>query len=121
MFKRNACLTLAVAAISLGAAIAPASASSLMNVISTGTTSISGHIVSQQSSWDSYAGAQVVLTATGSLTAGSGSFSDLTGNLGLNEQETMFKGGDKSYQQINGHINSVQNTFSTGITTSFGN
>jgi len=122
MFKRNACLSLAVAAIALGAAVAPASASSLMNVVSTGTTSVSGHIKSQQSSWDSYAGAQVVLTATGSVSGSTlGSLASEGGNLGLNYQETMFKGGDKSFQEIDGHITSVQTTLSTGITSSFGN
>jgi hypothetical protein len=127
----------AASAMLLGLAI-PASAAGLTNVISSGTTSVSGTIDSKTTSWDEYAGAQITVSETSSSSKALGA--DLSGinpnnalagnaNLyGTGSQDfaaqaniTFFKGGDTSSTHINGAFNQVQTTFSTGVQTSFGN
>jgi hypothetical protein len=127
----------AASAMLLGLAI-PASAAGLMNVTTSGTTSLSGTINSHTTSWDEYAGAQITVSETSSKAGAIGAdltglapSSGLGGNLNLYAQKsenfaaqaniTFFKGGDTSDTTVNGHINQVQTTFSTGVTTSFGN
>jgi hypothetical protein len=134
---KKALCAFASSAMLLGLAV-PASAAGLQNVISSSTSSISGNINSNTTSWDQYAGAQVTLSesssANGSL---GGNLSGLTpnnalaGNLNLYGQQTQnfsaqanvtfFKGGDTSNTTVNGRINQVQTSFSTGVQTSFGN
>lgn len=134
----KALCAVAASAIVLGVAAVPASAAGLMNVTNSGTTSISGTIDSHTTSWDSYAGAQITLSETSSKAGAIGA--DLTGlnpdsalggNLNLYAQKsqnfaaqaniTFFKGGDTSDTHLVGQINQIQTTFSTGVTTSFGN
>lgn len=134
---KKALCAFASSAMLLGLTV-PASAAGLQNVISSSTSSVSGNINSNTTSWDQYAGAQVTISesssANGSL---GGNLSGLTpnnalaGNLNLYGQQTQdfsaqanvtyFKGGDTSNTTINGRINQVQTSFSTGVQTSFGN
>ncbi|HEY5341639.1 MAG TPA: hypothetical protein VIK27_11475 [Candidatus Aquilonibacter sp.] len=132
------CLCAAAASAMLLGLSVPASAAGLMNVISSSSSSVTGNISSHTTSWDQYAGAQLTISETsssnGSLGAnlsGLAPNNALGGNLNLYGQQTQnfgaqgnvtfFKGGDTSDTTINGHINQVQTTFSTGIQTSFGN
>ena len=127
----------AASAMVLGLTI-PASAAGLMNVISSSSSSVTGNISSTTTSWDKYAGAQLTVSETSSTNGSLGANlsglqpnSALGGNLNLYGQKsqdfgaqanvTFFKGGDTSNTTINGHINQVQTTFSTGVQTSFGN
>jgi hypothetical protein len=127
----------AASAMILGLAI-PASAAGLMNVTTSGTTSLSGTICSHTTSWDEYAGAQLTVSETsseagaiGANLTGVDAKNALGGNLNLYGQKsqnfaaqanlTFFKGGDTSDVTIHGHINQMQTTFSTGVQTSFGN
>jgi len=127
----------AASALLLGLSL-PASAAGLMNVIQSNSTSITGHINSTSSSWDSYDGAQVTISESSSTNGSLGGdvtgltpSNALTGNLNLYGQQTQdfsaqanvtfFKGGDYSKSTINGQINQVQTSFSTGVQTSFGN
>jgi hypothetical protein len=125
----------AASAILIGLAV-PASAAGLMNVTTSGTTSISGNINSTTTSWDEYAGAQLTVSETSSVAGAVGAnltglnpSNALGGNLNLYGQKsqnfsaqaniTFFKGGDTSNTNINGQINQIQTTFSTGVQTSF--
>ena len=116
----------------------PAGAAGLQNVISSSSSSVTGSITSHTTSWDQYAGAQLTVSETSSANGSLGANltglqpnSALGGNLNLYGQHsqdfaaqanvTFFKGGDTSNTVINGHINQVQTTFSTGVQTSFGN
>jgi hypothetical protein len=129
--------TAAASAMVLGLSL-PAGAAGLMNVISSSSSSVSGSISSHTTSWDQYAGAQLTISETSSTNGSLGANltglqpnNALGGNLNLYGQQTQsfgaqgnvtfFKGGDTSDTTINGHINQVQTTFSTGIQTSFGN
>ena len=56
----------AVAASAMLVAPMAANAATLMNTVSSSTTSISGHICSESTSWDQYAGAQITVSETSS-------------------------------------------------------
>jgi hypothetical protein len=127
----------AASALVLGLAI-PASAAGLTNVISSSTTQVTGAYVSNSSSWDRYAGAQITVSETsaqngelGANLTGLGANNAAGGNLNLYGQKsqnfsaeaniTFFTGGDHSDSHVNGQINQTQTSFSTGVQTTFGN
>jgi hypothetical protein len=125
----------AASAMLIGLAV-PASASGLMNVTTSGTTSIYGTIDSTTTSWDKYDGTQLSLSVTGTSsgatgtnvtnigTPGSGSNSNGYGqsshNFAAQASITHFAGGDTSNTHINGSLNQIQTNFATGVSTSFG-
>lgn len=128
---------LGASAMLLGLAL-PAGAAGLMNVTTSTTTSLTGNINSHTTSWDEYAGAQITVSETSSKAGALGAdisgvdlSHSLGGNLNLYGQKsqnfaaqaniTFFKGGDTSNTTINGQINQMTTTFSTGVQTSFGN
>jgi hypothetical protein len=133
----KALTAVAACAMVLGLAI-PASAAGLTNVISSGTTSVTGTIDSHTTSWDQYAGAQITVSETSSSSKALGADlsglnpnSALAGNAnlyGTGSQDfaaqaniTFFRGGDSSDTHITGAFNQVTTQFSTGVQTSFGN
>ena len=120
----------AASALVLGLAI-PASAAGLTNVISSSTTQVTGAYVSNSSSWDRYAGAQITVSETSAQNGELGANNAAGGNLNLYGQKsqnfsaeaniTFFTGGDHSDSHVNGQINQTQTSFSTGVQTTFGN
>lgn len=129
----NALGAIAASAMLLGLAI-PADAAGLMNVTTTGTTTISGSIKSDTTSWDNYSGVQITASTTQTLNDAVGSSSVKLGGTKISAMQengqanfaeqanvTFFKGGDYSKTSINGQINQTQTSVSSGIQTSFGN